>query len=92
MPGPSSPAGLEPTDLKASGDFQTPLRILMELRQADLRCLHGYGLSLWRLRGAFHSGRQRVFDRMLWLNPPDNQKASFIIDDVRDGKPWRPDL
>ncbi len=135
---------LESTDLKAAGDFQGALRILMGLCQADLRCLdahahlgnllfdrpreavihyevgvrigelslgrgfsgvllwgwvdnrpflrclHGYGLSLWRL-GRFDQA-ERVFDRMLWLNPPDNQKASFIIDDVRDGKPWRPDL
>ncbi len=38
-----------------------------------LRCLFSYGLFLWRfgrLRDA-----ERVFARMLWLNPTDNQRA-----------------
>lgn len=40
-----------------------------------LRCLNGYGLCLWRLN------RQQealaVFERLLWLNPTDNQGARF---------------
>jgi len=38
-----------------------------------LRCMHGYGLCLWRL-GSFDEA-ERVFRRMLWLNPSDNQGA-----------------
>jgi len=51
-----------------------------------LRCLHGYGLCLWRF------GRPRdaekVFTRMLWLDPTDNQGARFNLSDVKEGKAW----
>ena len=36
-----------------------------------LRCLNGYGLCLWRLGRLDEAAR--VFDRMLWMNPSDNQ-------------------
>lgn len=52
-----------------------------------LRCMHGYGLCLWRLGRFVEAGR--VFDRMLWLNPSDNQGARFLIRDVRAGKAWK---
>lgn len=55
-----------------------------------LRCLHGYGLCLWRL------GRDaealRVFRRILALNPNDNQGIRALWGDLRAGLPWRPDL
>lgn len=51
-----------------------------------LRCLHGYGLCLWRLE-QFHEAA-RVFERMLWLNPMDNQGARFLLVDVQNNKPW----
>jgi hypothetical protein len=51
-----------------------------------LRCMKGYGLCLWRL------GRRdeatRVFDRMLWMNPGDNQGIRFLLPAVLDGRPW----
>jgi tetratricopeptide (TPR) repeat protein len=51
-----------------------------------LRCLHGYGLCLWRL------GRLdvaiAVFERILALNPNDNQGARFCLFDVRAGLSW----
>jgi hypothetical protein len=46
-----------------------------------LRCMNGYGLCLWRL-GRFQEA-ERIFDRMLWLNPSDNQGVRGIIDNVR---------
>jgi len=52
-----------------------------------LRCLQGYGLSLWRLKRFAEAAL--VFERMLWLNPPDNQGVRFLIDAVRAGNPWR---
>jgi hypothetical protein len=55
-----------------------------------LRCLYGYGLCLWRLE-LFDEAAQ-VFDRILWLNPSDNQGARFVIDAVRTRHPWTPDL
>lgn len=51
-----------------------------------LRCLHGYGLCLWRL-GRVTEARA-VFSRMLWLNPNDNQGARFLLDDLAQGKRW----
>ena len=51
-----------------------------------LRCMHGYGLCLWRLDQ--FDAAERVFNRMLWLNPSDNQGVRFLIDDVRAGTAW----
>ena len=51
-----------------------------------LRCMQGYGLCLWRL-GHFDDA-ECVFDRMLWLNPSDNQGVRFLINDVRLGTMW----
>jgi len=42
-----------------------------------LRCNHGFGLCLWRL-GRF-SEAERHFERMLSLNPSDNQGIRFLV-------------
>jgi tetratricopeptide (TPR) repeat protein len=52
-----------------------------------LRCMHGFGLCLWRL--ARFEEAERIFDRMLWLNPSDNQGMRFLIDDVRERTAWK---
>jgi hypothetical protein len=31
----------------------------------------------------------RVFERMLWLNPPDNQGVRVLIEDVRARRRWK---
>jgi hypothetical protein len=54
-----------------------------------LRCMSGFGLCLWRL-DRFREA-ERVFERMLWLNPSDNQGVRFLIGEVRAGRPWRRD-
>jgi tetratricopeptide (TPR) repeat protein len=54
-----------------------------------LRCLYGYGLCLWRLERFDEAGD--VFERILWLNPSDNQGARIVIDAVRAGHPWTPE-
>jgi hypothetical protein len=51
-----------------------------------LRCVHGYGLCLWRL-GRLQEAEE-VFTRMLWLNPTDNQGARFLLGEIREGKVW----
>ncbi len=51
-----------------------------------LRCMHGYGLCLWRL--GRHDEAGRVFERMLWLNPSDNQGVRSLVEGVRAGKAW----
>jgi hypothetical protein len=48
--------------------------------------MQGFGLCLWRL-GRFEEA-ERVFARMLWLNPSDNQGVRFLVGDVRAGRRW----
>jgi len=52
-----------------------------------LRCLHGYGLCLWRF-GRLREA-EKVFTRMLWLNPDDNQGVRAELADVKEGEPFR---
>ena len=52
-----------------------------------LRCLHGYALCLWRLERI--ADAQRVFERILSLNPNDNQGVRFCWEDVRSGRSWK---
>ncbi len=51
-----------------------------------LRCMHGYGLCLWRL-GRFEEALA-LFNRILWLNPSDNQGVRFLLDGVRAKTAW----
>lgn len=51
-----------------------------------LRCMHGYGLALWRA-GRTDEARD-VFERMLWLNPIDNQGIRFLRARLRAGGAW----
>ncbi len=51
-----------------------------------LRCMHGFGLCLWRLGRFDEAGF--IFDRMLWLNPSDNQGLQFLIDDIHAKIPY----
>src|SRR5208283_1426548 len=55
-----------------------------------MRCLHGYGIGLWRLRRFKEA--EEIFRRMLMLNPPDNQGVRFLIDKVAKTEPWREDM
>jgi hypothetical protein len=52
-----------------------------------LRCMYGFGLCLWRL-GRFEEAA-RIFERILWLNPSDNQGVRFLINDVRAKVTWQ---
>lgn len=54
-----------------------------------LRCMHGYGLCLWRLQ-RFEEA-EAIFERMLWLNPADNLGARMVIGEVRAGEAWHED-
>ncbi len=51
-----------------------------------LRCMYGHGLCLWRLERWEEA--ERVFERMLWLNPTDNQGVRFLIDEVVARTAW----
>jgi hypothetical protein len=55
-----------------------------------LRCLHGYGLCLWRLEQQDEAAR--VFDRLLWYDPSDSLGVRFLVEPVQRGEKWRDDL
>lgn len=54
-----------------------------------LRCLHGYGLCLWRLER--FADAARVLEELLWLNPSDNQGARSHLAHVLAGNSWADD-
>jgi len=80
-------AGLRIGELSLGKDFHGVLPWGFVDNRPFLRCLHGYGLCLWRL-GRFAEA-EGVFERLLWLNPSDNQGARFLIDEVKEGTAWR---
>ena len=51
-----------------------------------LRCMHSYALCLWRLDR--HGEASKLFERMLWLNPTDNQGCRFLLPAVQAGESW----
>jgi hypothetical protein len=80
--------GLRIGELSLGGGFERVLAWGDIDNRPFLRCMHGYGLCLWRLGRADEA--ERVFNRMLWLNPSDNQGARFLFAQIRAGRPWTP--
>ncbi|MBU2547618.1 MAG: cytoplasmic protein [Proteobacteria bacterium] len=78
--------GLRIGELSLGNDFTGLLPWGHVNNRPLLRCMHGFGLCLWRL-GRFDEA-ERVFDRMLWMNPSDNQGVRFLIDGVKAGTDW----
>ena len=78
--------GLRIGELSLGDDFNGVLPWGLIDNRPFLRCMHGYGLCLWRL-GRFDE-TERIFQQMLWLNPSDNQGVRFLIDDVKYEKAW----
>lgn len=72
--------------LSMGSGFQGLLRWPYLENRPFLRCLHGFGLCLWRL-GRFGEAGQ-VFEELLWLNPLDHLGARFSLESVRVGDPW----
>lgn len=79
-------AGLAIADLTLGNDFRGILPWGLIDNRPYLRCLEGYGLTLWRTGDIGCAGD--VFRRMLWLNPYDNQGARFNLADIEDGRSW----
>lgn len=73
-------------ELSAPEEFTGILPWGLLFNRPFLRCLHGYGLCLWRM-GRIHEAK-RVFERLLALNPVDNQGARFCWTDVCEGRSW----
>ena len=78
--------GVRIGELSLTPDFNGLLPWGLIDNRPFLRCMHGFGLCLWRL-GRFEEAGCG-FDRMLWLNPSDNQGVRFVIDEVRDRTAW----
>jgi len=52
--------------------------------------MHGFGLCLlWHLERFEEAGS--IFERILWLNPSDNQGVRFLIDKVGAKTAWEAD-
>jgi tetratricopeptide (TPR) repeat protein len=51
-----------------------------------LRCLYGYALCLWR-NGQTETAKD-LFEKILWLNPRDEQGVRFLLDLVSKGRKW----
>jgi len=78
--------GVRIGELSLENDFSGVLPWGLINNRPFLRCMHGYGLCLWCLERFDEA--ERIFDRMLWLNPTDNQGVRFLIDEVKAGKVW----
>ena len=78
--------GVRIGELSLGSGFDGMLPWIILDNRPFLRCLHGFGLCLWRL------GRMDealgVFERMLRLNPMDNQGVHFLASDVREKRSW----
>jgi hypothetical protein len=78
--------GVRVGELSLGERFDGVLEWLCIDNRPFLRCLHGYGLCLWRLHRTKEA--RQVFNRMLWLNPSDNQGARFLLHDIDSGRSW----
>jgi len=78
--------GIQIGELSLPPDFDGVLLWGRIYNRPFLRCLHGHALCLWRL-GRLPEA-QRVFERVLSLNPDDNQGVRFCWEDVRHGRTW----
>jgi hypothetical protein len=79
-------AGFRIGELSLGKGFDGVLPWVMINNRPFLRCMHSFGLSLWRLGRFKEAGH--IFDRMLWLNPSDNQGVRFVTGEVRAKVPW----
>lgn len=74
-------------ELSLGPDFKSVLLWGMIDNRPYLRCLHGYGLCLWRLKRFDEAAA--IFTRMLWMNPSDNQGARFNLVEASVGNDWQ---
>lgn len=80
--------GVRIGELSLGPGFQGLLQWVHLDNRPFLRCLRGYGESLWRLGRFEEAGR--VFEQMLWLNPSDNQGVHCLLADVTARFAWEP--
>lgn len=78
--------GIRIGDLSLPPGFDGVLPWGLVQNRPFLRCLHGHALSLWRL--GWPDEARVEFERILSLNPNDNQGVRFCWQDVREGRSW----
>lgn len=78
--------GVRIGELSLGADFDGVLAWDLIDNRPFLRCMQGYGLCLWRLERWEEAAG--VFERMLWMNPSDNQGIRFLLPDVRAREAW----
>ena len=78
--------GVQIGNLSLGLDFRGVLPWGLIDNRPYLRCLHGYGLCLWRL--SRFDEATAIFTHMLWMNPSDNQGARFHLNEVCDNRTW----
>jgi hypothetical protein len=78
--------GVRIGELSLGVDFDGVLAWGLIDNRPFLRCMEGYGLCLWRLERWDEA--ERVFERMLWLNPSDNQGIRALLPEVQAREPW----
>jgi tetratricopeptide (TPR) repeat protein len=78
--------GVRIAELSLGPDFGGVLPWGLIDNRPFLRCLHGFGLCLWRL-GRIDEAAE-VFRRILWMNPADNQGIRFLQLDLAAGRSW----
>ncbi len=78
--------GVRIGELSLGGDFDGVLAWSLIDNRPFLRCMEGYGLCLWRLERWEEA--EGVFDRMLWLNPTDNQGIRSLLPLVQAREAW----
>ena len=78
--------GVRIGELSLGDDFGGVLAWGLIDNRPFLRCMQGYGLCLWRLERWEEA--ERVFKRMFWMNPSDNQGIRFLVPDVRAREAW----
>ena len=79
-------SGVRIGDLSLPPDFRGVLPWSWPGNQPFLRCLHGYGLCLWRLK-RFDEALPPL-ERLLGLDPADHQGVRAILDAVERRQPW----
>ena len=80
--------GVRIGELSLADSFDGVLSWALIHNRPFLRCLHGYGLCLWRLNRRDECAA--LFRRMLWLNPGDNLGVRYLAQQLEAGENWQP--
>ncbi|WP_242466939.1 cytoplasmic protein [Ectothiorhodospira shaposhnikovii] len=78
--------GVRIGELSLGPDFDGVLAWSLIDNRPFLRCMQGYGLCLWRLQRWEEA--EHVFERILLMNPLDNQGIRFLLPAVRGHEAW----